>query len=158
QQLEAEDGSYGYYHGDASETETINDWPEESDPGTVVFYDFEGEYNKKNKVQTGGNALQGGCSDEDDGDQGVIVVNNGNFELTGNNEFNGIVIVRGGDSNDEGTYLARGNSCLQGYANASGEIDLGGTADGQEEEVEALGDLPAFGDRIQMTNWREVYE
>lgn len=157
-ELDKQDENYDYYHGDAEGTEKIEDWPENSTPETVVFYDFEDDYSGGNKVETRGNALEEGCSEEGDGDQGVIVVNNGNFELTGNNEFNGIVIVRGGDSNSEGTYLARGNSCLQGYANASGEIDLGGTADGQEGEVEALGDLPAFGDRIQMTNWRELYE
>jgi hypothetical protein len=59
--------------------------------------------------------------------RGVLVVENGNFTTQPNRaRFEGLVIIRGGRLEDD-DFESTGNLCLDGFANAEGDIKVRGS-------------------------------
>jgi hypothetical protein len=59
--------------------------------------------------------------------RGVLVVENGNFTTQPNPaRFEGLVIIRGGRLEDD-DFESTGNLCLDGFANAEGDIKVRGS-------------------------------
>ena len=146
-----------YYREVSNGSHPINSWPSGSTRETVVFYKFD-SYSNQNQVSW---LVNGNCSESTY--KGVIVVENGNFELQGGKAlFNGLIAVRAPKKPDgtydpnQGTYEAKGDSCLRGYANATGDITLGGGVTG--EVVDVLGAAARIGGDVQLRSWRELYE
>ena len=152
QRLEAKDSDdFDYYRTEAS---SIDEWPPNSDYGTVVFYDLQEGSN--NTIRYNINESGNNCdnTDYEPPYKGVIVINNGNFEMAGTTDFSGGIIVRGiGDSS--GNFTGTGTACLKGYANVSGKLDMQGTFDAGA--APDLRQLPSFSE-MRLISWRELYE
>jgi Tfp pilus assembly protein PilX len=86
--------------------------------------------------------------------QGLIVVNNGVFDMSGNRDFNGIVIVTGNGS-ATGNYKNTGNGSLGGFAVADGTIEIKGNVN--PSTGRNFTNVPGFYG-ISLWSWREVYE
>jgi hypothetical protein len=69
--------------------------------------------------------------------------------------LNGTVIVRGVPPNpSHPAYKSTGNSCMQVFANASGNIELGGSVSpGTLERGNAAGTYT-----LKLASWRELYQ
>lgn len=150
QRLEAKDSdNFDYYRTDDS---SIDEWPENSDYDTVVFYDLpEGSSNTiKYSINVSGNNCDN--PDYEPPYKGVIVINNGSFEMAGTTDFSGGIIVRGSNG---GNFTGIGGACLKGYANVSGKLDMQGTFDAGA--APDLRELPALSE-IRLVSWRELYE
>lgn len=154
--LELERQNPGTYYFDANPGNGIDDagltlnqsitsWPLGSSFQTVVFYEFA----------TSGRTvtwdISSSCSSTDSR-KGVIAVDNGSFEIGNNNGgFNGAVVIRGG------TFSSSGGSCMTGYVNSSGTINMGGGFG--SGTVPPLTSLPAFqGGSTSLVGWRELYQ
>jgi hypothetical protein len=82
------------------------------------------------------------------------VVKGGDFTMQGDDApFEGIVVVRGGVYED-GDYLGAGNSCLKGYANTSGSVDLRGNAS-PANLLDVSTRAGFYG--VRLWSWRECY-
>lgn len=124
-------------------------WPPNATEDTVVFYDYP-SYSGSNRVTW---SLNRGCPDETT--QGILVINNGNFTMSGNNDFTGAIIIRSGTFEDEESFESTGSSCVAGYVNASGNIDMRGTAD--TNYVPRLSEMEVF-NTAEIQSWRELYD
>ncbi|QIN78018.1 hypothetical protein GBA65_05225 [Rubrobacter marinus] len=143
----------------AGTTYNINpsDWPSSSSENTVVFYRFP-TWNVNNKVVWNINAP---CTNSTR--KGVIVVENGNFEIAGNRGgFNGTVVTWGGVDPatgqpypDRGKFTSAGGACMTGYANASGDMTLSGNF--SAGTVPGLSSIAAFAGNVKLVSWRELY-
>lgn len=105
-----------------SSSQSINDWPADSNYNTVYYVKFT----QPNQTLTW--SQNGRCSDPDSAKKkGIIVVENGDFKAGGNNDarFSGTVIVRGG-AGASGKYTDTGNGCMESYVNSSGTIKVTG--------------------------------
>jgi hypothetical protein len=130
-------------------------WPPNSTHRTVVFVEYAGDGNNLVSWQEGAgscNRLSGLFTD--DSKKGTLVVKGGDFTMQGNDvAFEGVVIVRGGEFQN-GDYSGQGNSCLKGYANTSGAINLQGNA--LTTNVLNFGTRPGFYG-VRVWSWRECY-
>jgi hypothetical protein len=127
---------------------SIDDW---TDEGAIYFIDGAGstiEYNiAKNYPLTA---------------RGIIVVNDGNFELNSQSQgFQGVIIVVGDGGNAQtgaggtGHYEQRGVAKLDGYVTASSNITIRGEVD-PDLTTEEIVDLNTFVD-VKLWSWRECY-
>ncbi len=139
-------------------THPITSWPTNSDYGTVFYYRFP-TYHSSNTV-TWDVSLP--CTDASR--KGVIVVENGDFVLTGNRGgFNGTVLVYGRNDPatghpypNEGNFSSSGSGCMTGYASSTGDMSLSGTY--TASNVPGLNELPLFQGAMKPSSWRELYE
>jgi hypothetical protein len=161
QELEARNPGYDYYRQNPTDL-TIDDWPPvlggDDTYENVVFYEFS-SYN--------GDTVTLGL---DDGEcptnsnpsliptnQGVIVVVNGDFFMSGSSKFaGGVIAYTGSDNVNQGTFTSRGSACLVGYAHTTGRVDSRGTP--AAGSVPALDELESFNGSPQMIGWRELYD
>jgi Tfp pilus assembly protein PilX len=126
-------------------TLTTTPWPAGSNYQTVVFFEFA------TSGRTANWNITSACSPTDTR-KGVIAVENGNFNIGNNNGgFNGTVVIRGG------AFFSGGGSCITGYVNTDGDINMsGGFAAGS---VPPLTSLPEFqSGSTELLSWRELYE
>lgn len=88
--------------------------------------------------------------------KGLIVVENGDFEISNSsNGFDGVVIVTG-DGTSTGNYKNTGNETIEGFVVADGTMTIGGTVD----PFQVIGDFtqrPGFYG-VQQWSWRELYQ
>jgi hypothetical protein len=159
QEQEQANPSVDYYKENlAAGTHSITSWPTDADHNTVFFYSFP-TWSSNNVVKWDLNLL---CTDATR--RGVIVVENGNFELSGNRGgFNGTVLVYGGIDPatndyypDRGQFHSSGTSCMSGYATSTGNMYLSGNY--SAVNIPALTDLTVFVGSMKLTSWRELYE
>ncbi|BBL78614.1 hypothetical protein RxyAA322_04680 [Rubrobacter xylanophilus] len=157
---EAETGEQHYYEssGGLLTIGTDVEWPSNSNHRTVIYIKFTGETgSNKVKWNVDGNCTVNSLTGLITGDirRGTIVVEGGDFEMQGNDApFEGVVIVRGG-TYTEGDYTGAGNSCLIGYANTSGNIEIRGNA--APTNLLPIATRPGFY-RVELWSWRELYE
>jgi hypothetical protein len=131
-----------------SGNEKLSAWPTNSDYNTVVYVKFTG---------SGGTLtwfVNGGC-DNASRKKGTLVVENGDFDTQPSKAlFSGILIVRGG-SVKPGSYTDTGNTCFEGFVNASGDIKINGKpAPSTNPELTYTPGL--YG--VRLWSWRELYE
>lgn len=138
---------------------SIVDWPTSNTTNTIVCVDFvagsggsrtatwsvDGDFNLSAPYP---NQCEGPIRN------GILVVRGGNFKAAQNKSlFSGPIVVRGGVV--EGDYTnTGGNPCLEGFANASGEIKLSGNV--EPYSTGNLADLPGFYG-VRQWSWRECY-
>lgn len=150
---EAETGQDHYIEvGNANGT--VISWPDPpagSDPArTVVFYKFT--------TASGSNNLDWkvGSSCSDAPKEGTLVVENGDFTTQPNRTpFKGAVVIRGGEATD-GSSADTGNTCLQGYVNASGAITIAGNVSPMAPAD--LADKRPGWYGVRLWSWRELYQ
>lgn len=143
---ESEMGEAHYYDLAGGGTESLTDWPTDSTDETVVFVEFDSATTLKWSVA-------GDCDDPPK--KGTLVVKGGNFTTQPNKAlFRGVVMVRGGEV-DDGSSDDTGNTCLEGFINASGPIKIAGEV--QPFASEAVTDRPGFYG-VETWSWRELYE
>jgi hypothetical protein len=91
--------------------------------------------------------------------KGTLVVRNGNFSTQSNTAlFQGIVVVRGAEdstSTDLGNSSDTGNTCLDGFVNATSEIKIAGTV--RPSFSLEVNNRPGFYG-VRTWSWRELYE
>lgn len=144
---ESETGETHYYDLAGGGNESLTDWPTDSTDETVVFVEFDSATTLKWSVS-------GNC-DDDPPKKGTLVVKGGNFTTQPNKAlFRGVVMVRGGEV-DDGSSSDTGNTCLEGFINASGPIKIAG--DVEPFASEAVTDRPGFYG-VELWSWRELYE
>lgn len=152
-----------YYIKDDSTTNatvSLSTWPANSNPDTVVCYEFTdataihtlkwdvtGEY-----TYPSGDPYAG-CRGNPR--QGTLVVKGGNFTTQSNRAIlRGIVVVRGPVGSD-GSSTDTGNTCLDGFVNATGKITIAGSVKPSTSfEGE---DRPGFYG-VRNWGWRELYQ
>ena len=87
--------------------------------------------------------------------KGLIIIENGNFEISNSsNGFDGVVIVTG-DGVSTGIYKNTGNKTVKGFVVADGLMTIGGTVD----PFSVIGDFtqrPGFYN-LKRWSWRECY-
>jgi hypothetical protein len=131
----------------------ITTWPSGTDYETVVFYEFAPTTSVSSPpTRTAAWKINGTCSTSSPY-KGALAVENGNVSLgAGVGGFNGAVVMRGG-----GKFTSSGTSCLTGYINSDGLLDMGGSF--QSATVPPLTSLSAFEGSIStaVKDWREVY-
>lgn len=143
---ESETGETHYYDLGGGGTESLTDWPTDSTDDTVVFVEFDSAATLKWSVS-------GNCDDPPK--KGTLVVRGGSFTTQPNRAlFRGVVMVRGGEV-DDGSSEDTGNTCLEGFINASGPIKIAG--DVQPFASEAVDDRPGFYG-VETWSWRELYQ
>ena len=87
--------------------------------------------------------------------KGVIVVRNGNFDFSNSgNGFEGVIIVIG-NGTTTGLYDQEGNTPLDGYVSASGNMTIAGNV--EPSTTIDFTNLNSFFD-VQLWSWRELYE
>lgn len=144
-----------HYEEVTASTKDVTTWPTlpaGSDPArTVVFYKFttpNGSNDVKWKV--GNN-----CGNPPV--EGTLVIEGGNFTTTQHTTpLKGAVIVRGGQSADGESDDTGGNTCLQGFINASGSIKIAGSVTPMAP-ADLADKRPGFYG-IELWSWRERYE
>lgn len=142
-------GVYRTSSGGVVDVGTDFPWPANATDRTVVFVEY---------TSAGGtNRVDWNVgSSSDPPVKGTLVVNGGNFRLSQHQAcLAGVVIVRGGVYEDGDSVDAGGNTCLDGFVNASGDIDIKGTVD----PISSAGVLnrPGFYG-VQQWSWRELYQ
>jgi hypothetical protein len=87
--------------------------------------------------------------------KGLIVIENGNFEISNSsNGFDGVVLITG-DGVSTGLYNNTGNETVKGFVVAEGKMTIGGSVD----PFSVIGDYtqrPGFFD-VKLWSWRECY-
>ena len=128
---------------------SISTWPANSTYDTVVYVKFTGSNPGGLQWDVPGNCNTATSK------KGILVVENGNFTTQPNRALlSGTVIIRGGVVNP-GTYTDQGNTCFEGFANASGEISINGSVDPSSSSD--LADSPGFYE-VRLWSWRELYK
>lgn len=139
-----------HYYTPSNGNFSLSNWPANSTSSTVVFVDFPSA-NSSNVVKWD---VNGSCTDNPP-KQGTLVIRNGNFTTQPNKAlFQGVVIVRGGEATD-GDTADSGNTCIDGFVNASGTIKLAGKV--RPFSSAALLNRPGFYG-VQQWSWRELYQ
>ncbi len=114
----------GNYHpfpgGQQVDVGTDFSWPTAKDGvNTIVFVEYTSA-GATNRVDW---SLGDDCGDPPV--EGTLVVYNGNFRLTQNTTpLKGVVVVRGGEVEDGDATNVGGRTCLDGFINASGVIEV----------------------------------
>lgn len=128
---------------------SLSTWPSGSDYGTVVYVRLTGSNPGTLKWDVPGDCTASSSK------KGILVVENGNFTTQPNKAlFSGAIIVRGGVIED-GEYSDSGNTCLEGFANANGEITISGSANPSFSPD--LSSSPGFY-KVRLWSWRELYQ
>lgn len=139
----------GTYYEVSGGTVTASSWPADSGSSTVVFYEFAGS--GSNTLKWG---VPGTCTDPPR--RGTLVVENGDFTMQpGRALFRGAVVVRGGEADDGTSDGAEKKTCLEGFINADGSIEIAG--DVSPMSSDEAGKRPGWYD-AKLWSWREVYE
>jgi hypothetical protein len=90
--------------------------------------------------------------------KGTLVIRGGNFSTKSNTTlFEGVVVVRGAEgsaSTDLGSTSDTGNTCLNGFVNATSEIKIAGTV--RPSSSLELNSRPGFYG-VRLWSWRELY-
>lgn len=129
--------------------ENISSWLDSSSYNTVVYRKFTGANPGALKWD-----VPGDCSAASS-KKGILIVENGNYTTQPNRAlFSGMIIVRGGIVQD-GTYADSGNTCTEGFANASGDITISGSAN--PSTTPDLANSPGFYG-VRVWSWRECDE
>ena len=137
-------------------------WPANSSYSTVVCKLFKNtSSNNKLTWNVGGTGNLTGAYTGCKGpiQQGTLVIRGGNFSTRSNTAlFRGIVVIRGAEGT-EGTDLGNssdtGNTCLDGFVNATSEIKIAGTVR-PSTSIEANNRPGFYG--VRTWSWRELYE
>lgn len=117
----------------------------------MVFYKF--------MTPNGANNLKWnvGSSCSDIPVEGTLVIEDGNFTtMQHTTPLKGAVIVRGGESADGESEDTGGNTCLQGFVNASGGITIAGSVTSMTP-ADLAGKRPGFYG-VELWSWRELYQ
>lgn len=153
-----------YYIKDTSTTsatKSLDTWPDNSNFSTVVCYEFTDTSSAHTlSWNVNGNtnlaAPYDGCKGPIK--EGTLVVKGGNFSTKSNTAlFRGVVVVRGpsGSESALGSSSDTGNTCLDGFVNATGPIKIAGTVR-PSTSVDARNRPGFFG--VRQWSWRELYE
>ncbi len=151
---EAETGQNHYIEINSA-SDSVVTWPTPpagGDPArTVVFYKFTTPNGSNNlKWHLGSN-----CSDTPV--EGTLVIEDGNFTTTQHTTpLKGAVVVRGGQSTDGESDDTGGNTCLQGFINASGSIKIAGSVKPMVP-ADLADKRPGFYG-VKLWSWRELYQ
>jgi hypothetical protein len=141
---------------------SLTSWPGNSSYTTVVCKVFKST-DSSNKLiwDVSGTTnlldLYSGC--EGPIQKGTLVIRGGNFSTKSNTAlFQGVVVVRGAEgstSTDLGNSSDTGNTCLDGFVNATSEIKIAGTV--RPSSSLELNSRPGFYG-VRTWSWRELYE
>ena len=124
------------------------EWPDDSSLNTVVFVEYTRSGNNEVSWDVGDS-----CSE--DPEKGILVVENGSFNTTQNTApLEGAMIVRGGDYTDGESNDTAGNTCLNGFVNATGTIEISG--DVELSAASNATNRPGFYG-VRQWSWRECY-
>ncbi len=140
----------------ADSTASVTSWPSNSSKDTVVYYKFVDGTPGNNLLKW---FVSGSCSDNP-AKQGTLVVEGAGFTTQPNKaRFQGVVIVREGEFvpgvADDGTSSDSGNTCLEGFVNASGNITISGSV--TPSSSADLANRPGFYG-VRQWSWRELYQ
>lgn len=141
-----------------SSSESITAWPDNSTKDTVVYYKFTDGTPANNALKW---FVSGSCSDNPAlAKQGTLVVEGAGFSTQPNKaRFRGVVIVREGEyvpgTADDGTSSDSGNTCLEGFVNATGNITISGSV--SPFNSADVSDRPGF-TGVRQWSWRELYQ
>lgn len=150
-------GTTNYFEVSAS-SESITTWPDNSTKDTVVYYKFTDGTPANNQLKW---FVSGSCSDAPAlAKQGTLVVEGAGFTTQPNKaRFRGVVIVREGEyvpgTADDGTSSDSGNTCLEGFVNATGDITISGSV--SPFSTTGVSDRPGF-TGVRQWSWRELYQ
>ncbi len=142
--------------------QSLTSWPDNSSHTTVVCKVFTNtSSNNKLTWAVGGTedlpAPYEGCKGPIK--KGTLVIRGGNFATKSNTAlFQGIVVVRGAegsDATDLGSSTDTGNTCLDGFVNATSEIKIAGSVR-PSTSLEMAGRPGFYG--VRTWGWRELYE
>lgn len=165
-QLEQDNLGTNYYYdsnpGNGSDNAPMNqsfafnlpdeDWPADSSNDTVVFFEFS----ESDPRQVDWNIQSKDVPCSDGTRRGIIVVENGSFRLNGDGSgFNGAIVIRGAPA--ASYFQANGGSCMNGYVNANGQIQINGGAD-IPTDIASLPVIAGGSDGAEVLSWRELYE
>lgn len=142
-------GVYRTSSGGVVDVGTDFAWPANATERTIVFVEF---------TNAGGtNRVDWSVGSESDAPvKGTLVINGGDFKMTQHKAcLEGIVIVRGGIYEDGDSVDAGGNTCLDGFVNASGDIEIKGNVDPLASA--AVISRPGFYG-VRLWSWRELYQ
>ena len=142
-------GIYRTSSGGVVDVGTDFAWPANAKDDTVVFVEFTSAGGTNRVDWSVGN-------NSDPPVKGTLVVNGGDFKQTQNQAcLEGVVIVRGGVYEDGSAVDAGGNTCLDGFVNATGAIEIKGNVD--PIAPGAVINRPGFYG-VRLWSWRELYE
>lgn len=134
----------------SSGNKTLSTWPANSTSSTVVFVRFPDSPSSSTLTWSVGKS----CNDPPV--RGTLVITNGDFKMGQHTTpLQGTVIVRGGLYQDGDSDDAGGNTCLDGFVNASGNITIRGSVQPLASE-EALYRPGFYG--VELWSWRELYQ
>jgi hypothetical protein len=141
---------------------SLGSWPDNSSYNTVVCKVFKNT-SSNNKLTWAVNGTEdladpyAGCKGPIR--KGNLVIKGGNFGTkSGTALFQGVVVVRGAEgteATDLGSSTDTGNTCLDGFVNATSEIKIAGTVR-PSTSLEA-NDRPGFYG-VRTWSWRELYQ
>lgn len=148
-------GITNYFEVTAS-GESVTSWPNNSTKDTVVYYKFTDGSPANNALKW---FVSGSCSDNPP-KQGTLVVEGAGFTTQPNKaRFQGVVIVREGEyvpgTADDGTSSDSGNTCIEGFVNATGDITISGSV--TPSSSADLTNRPGFYG-VRQWSWRELYQ
>jgi hypothetical protein len=141
---------------------SLTSWPADSSHTTIVCKRFTNtSSNNKLTWEVGGTtnltAPYAGCKGPVQ--KGTLVIRGGNFGTKSNTAlFEGIVVVRGAEGtegSDLGNSSDTGNTCLDGFVNATSEIKIAGTV--RPSTSLEVNSRPGFYG-VRTWGWRELYE
>ncbi len=139
-------GNYKEIAGNGNES--LSTWPTNSSYDTVYYVKFTGA-----SPGTLTWDVPGDCSAASR-KKGILIVENGGFTTSPNQAlFSGTIIVRGGVVSD-GAYSDSGNTCIEGFANASGEIKVSGSTN-PSSTPNLANTLGFYG--VRLWSYRECY-
>lgn len=125
------------------------EWPADATSNTVVFIEYTSAGGTNKVTWRPGND----CNDPPL--EGTLVVYGGDFTLNQHTTpFKGVVIVRGGVYEEGESVDAGGNTCLNGFVNASGDIEIKGNV--EPLATEDVVRRPGFYG-VRLWSWRELY-
>jgi hypothetical protein len=143
------------------ESFNLSDYPSNSSANTVYFIEFvnaDGTYTNASGVADPGRV---NYTSNATNMNGTIVVVNGNFDMSGDKEYKGIIVLRDPIDDDNVTlqYRNQGNVKMEGFANVEGNITIG---DGNvvstvpDDVIDSVGRRPGFY-TLERWSWRKCY-
>lgn len=124
-------------------------WPANSLSSTVVYVrSSDPNHNITWKI-SGNN-----CNNPSPPVRGTLVIDNGKFVTSPNSTpLRGAIVINGAGAGTE-VYTDQGNTCMQAFAVATGDIRIGGNVSPATQE---RGNSPGSYS-INLWSWRELYE
>ena len=153
------DGAH-YQPVSSSGNYSLSSWPANSTVNTIVCVDFitgSGGSRTVNWDVEGTGSLSAPYLSQCEQPiaKGILVVRNGNFSTAQNKAlFKGVIAVRGGVVTDGDYSDTGGNTCLEGFANTSDDIQINGNV--QPQATTEVINTPGF-HRVSLWSWRECY-